>query len=116
MRLIGLVRELERQRENSIDSIVDNRAWKAVPDETSGIRLTIPDYGEFPLTDWAHGQLADKLGIPRRYYERMRETGKTELLAENINAWLDVRERRLIRILDGRALYALVNVRLRSKH
>ncbi|MEM2151423.1 MAG: DUF932 domain-containing protein [Candidatus Bathyarchaeia archaeon] len=32
----------------------------------------------------------------------MREAGKWELLAENINAWLGEKERRLIRILDGK--------------
>jgi hypothetical protein len=32
----------------------------------------------------------------------MWEAGKTELLADNINAWLCVKERRLIRILDGK--------------
>jgi hypothetical protein len=102
MDLVDLVRELERQKKNSLDLIVESRALKAVPDEGDGIRLAIPEYGEFPLTEWAHGQLADKLGIPRRYYERMRNSGKSELLAENVNAWLEERERRLIRILDGR--------------
>jgi hypothetical protein len=56
----------------------------------------------WPLTEWAHLQLAEKLGIPKRYYDRMREAGKTELLADNINAWLCSKERRLIRILDGK--------------
>ncbi|RSN76255.1 DUF932 domain-containing protein [Candidatus Methanodesulfokora washburnensis] len=102
MNLVDLVRELERQKRNRLDLIVESTTLKAVPDEGDGIRLEIPEYGEFPLTEWAHGQLADKLEIPRRYYERMRNSGKSELLAENVNAWLGERERRLIRILDGR--------------
>jgi hypothetical protein len=102
MELVDLVRELERQKKNSLDLIVESSALKAIPDEGDGIRLAIPEYGEFPLTEWAHGQLADKVGIPRRYYERMRNSGKSWLLAENVNAWLGEKERRLIRILDGR--------------
>jgi hypothetical protein len=102
MELVDLVRELERQKKNRLDLIVESSTLKAIPDEENGIRLALPEYGEFPLTEWAHGQLADKLGIPRRYYERMRDSGKLELLAENVNAWLGERERRLIRILDGR--------------
>ena len=86
MDLVSLIEELERQKRNSLDLIVESSSLKAVADEKSGVRLAIPEYGEFPLTDWAHGQLADKLSIPRRYYERMREAGKAELLAENINA------------------------------
>jgi hypothetical protein len=100
--LVSLVEELKRQKRNRLDLIVDSRALKALPDETYGLRLAIPDYGEYPLTEWAHGQLADKLGIPRRYYERMMDSEKFQLLAENVNAWLREKERRLIRILDGR--------------
>jgi hypothetical protein len=102
MDLLGLVKQLERQKENSLDLIVDGSTLKAIPDENDGIRLAIPEYGEYLFTNWAHGQLADKLGIPRKYYERMKTKGKSELLAENINAWLGERERRLIRILDGK--------------
>jgi hypothetical protein len=102
MDLIGLVKELERQRENSLDLIVESENLWAIPDEEEGVRLGIPDRGQWYLTEWAHLQLAEKLGIPKRYYDRMREAGKTELLADNINAWLEGKERRLIRILDGR--------------
>ncbi len=80
MDLVSLAKEFERLRDS----------W-----------LKISGYGEFPLTDWAHGQLADKLGILRKCYERMRDAGKFELLAENINAWLGERKRWLIRVLDG---------------
>jgi len=102
MDLVSLVEELERQKEKSLDLIVDNSTLKAVPDSTDGLRIAVPEYGEYALTDWAHGQLADKLGIPRRYYERMRTSGKAELLAENVNAWLSGKQKRLVRILDGK--------------
>ena len=72
MDLLDLVKELERQKENSMDLIVDSRTLKAVPDENDCVRLAIPEYGEFLLSDWSHGQLADKLGIPRRYYANSR--------------------------------------------
>lgn len=103
--LANLVEELERQKESGMDLIVDSQSLKAVPDENQGIRLTIPaipEYGAYPLSEWAHSQLAEKLEIPKRYYDRMRNAGKAELLAENINAWLGEKERRLIRILDGK--------------
>jgi hypothetical protein len=102
MDLFGLVEELERQRRSRLDLIVDSSSLKAVPDDFYGLKLVIPDYGGYSLTDWAHGQLADKLGIPRKYYQRMMDSGKLRLLAENVNAWLGEGERRLIRILDGR--------------
>jgi hypothetical protein len=102
MDLFGLVEELERQRRSRLDLIVESSTLKAFPDEFYGLKLAVPEYGEYPLTDWAHGQLADKLGIPRKYYQRMMDSGKLRLLADNVNAWLGEGERRLIRILDGR--------------
>jgi hypothetical protein len=102
MDLIGLVEELERQRADSFDLIVESESLWAIPDEEEGVRLGIPDRGQWYLTEWAHLQLAEKLGIPKKYYDRMRESGKIELLAHNINAWLRGKERRLLRILDGK--------------
>jgi len=49
----------------------------------------------------AHKQLSEKLEIPKRYYDRLRESGKLEILSENIDAWLRGK-RRLIRILNGK--------------
>jgi hypothetical protein len=102
MDLRRLVEELERQRRNRLDLIVESRTLKAIPGNLYCLKLAIPDYGGYPLTEWAQGQLADKLGIPRRYYQRMVESRKLRLLAENVNAWLKDGGKRLIRILDGK--------------
>lgn len=58
----------------------------------------------FPLNGYAHGQLAQRLGIPKRYYDRMREEAP-ELLRVNLSHWLedDPKRTHLIRTLDGRA-------------
>jgi len=100
LELESLVRELERAKANSKDIIVDTQNIQMEPYNDDTV-LNIN--GEtYPLTDWAHTQIAEKLGIPIKYYNKMRESGKAELLAENVNAWMPVRERRLIRILYGR--------------
>jgi hypothetical protein len=56
-----------------------------------------------------HGQLSDKLGIPKKYYDRMQAEAPA-LLAENINNWLGAAvdtkgrpEQRMVRTLDGTA-------------
>jgi len=100
MELVELVKELERQKENSRDIIADSRTLKAV--SNGELKIEIEGYGSYPLTEWAHLQLSEKLGIPKKYYDRMRKEGKIELLAENINAWIKEKEKRLIRILNGR--------------
>ncbi len=55
------------------------------------------------LTPYAHGQLSDHLGIPKKYYDRMHAE-RPELLAENINTWFkaDPENARMLRTLDGR--------------
>lgn len=65
--------------------------------------LVIPDTGVFPLNHHAHGQVAERLDIPKKYYDRMLN-GNKALLSENVNAWLHANpERRMIRTLDGTA-------------
>ena len=57
----------------------------------------------------AHRQLGDYLGIPRKYYDRMRQEN-IGLLARNVNTWLrQGPEQRMIRTIDGRARAFLSN-------
>lgn len=54
------------------------------------------------IRPFAHKQLAEVLGIPGRYYDRMR-IEQPELLASNINTWLhdEPDAKRMIRTMDG---------------
>jgi hypothetical protein len=55
-----------------------------------------------PSPDHAHGQLADYVGIPKKYYDRCRQE-RPDLLAANLNTWLAAKpDKRLVRTLDGR--------------
>lgn len=57
----------------------------------------------FPLKDTGHQQLAERLEIPKAYYDRMREEAPL-LLEENVRTWLGRSEKQfLVRALDGRA-------------
>ena len=51
--------------------------------------------------DVAHRQIAARLEIPAKYYDRMR-TEAPQMLAKNVNHWLHAQpETRMIRTLDG---------------
>ncbi len=55
----------------------------------------------FPLRETAHEQLAERVGIPKAYYDRLREHSP-ELFDRNVNhRLLQATERRLVRTLDG---------------
>lgn len=60
------------------------------------------DILSYRVTDIAHRQIADRLNIPYKYYERMR-TDYPALLDKNVNGWLLKNpERRMLRTLDGK--------------
>lgn len=114
--LAELTQELERQKANSRDIVAPTTQLKAVPDNGKGVVLQVPEpmaieavtdvslrnpSNEYSLTNYAHQQLSQKTQIPWKYYERMKNVGAGQLLADNINRWLPDKDRRLIRILDG---------------
>jgi Domain of unknown function (DUF932) len=65
--------------------------------------LALAGVGRFGVTPYTHSQLSDYLGIPRRYYDRLKAEHPT-ILAANVNGLLAATpERRLVRTLDGQA-------------
>ena len=107
----NLYRELMRQREARKDLIADTRSL-SVSTEHGISTLSIftdKDIYNFKVTDIAHRQIADRLGIPFKYYERMMNE-YPELLDENINSWLKFKaEKRMLRTLDGKLRAFLSN-------
>ena len=100
----NLYEELERQREARQDLIADTRSLKV--NSTNGLTMmsvaTGDDVLSYRLGEIAHRQLAERLGIPYKYYERMRAEYPV-LLDENVNGWLTKNpEKRMLRTLDGR--------------
>lgn len=101
--LTELAMEIERQRDAKRDFIADTREIHAEPREND-IRLVIPSNGlDMLITNHTHRQIGDRVGIPAKYYDRMRNEA-TGLLANNINYWFREKpERRMIRTMDGSA-------------
>lgn len=123
--LAALSRAILDQQEKKRDFIVDGRraslvevdgrmqlTWDA-PVEIEGIA---PDVESMPLREHAHGQLATKLEIPKRYYDRMREKAPG-LLSTNVDHWLHTDGRRhMIRTLDGQVRAVLSDRYRRLDH
>jgi hypothetical protein len=103
-----LAAELMRQAASKRDYVAPNTALRYAPPPVTGDvpgdkgeGLIIEGIGQYAITDHAHNQLAEHLGIPKKYYDRMKHE-RPELLAANINTWLAAKpERRLVRTLDG---------------
>ena len=107
----NLYGELIRQREARMDLIADTRSL-SVSTENGSSTLSIftdKDIYNFKVTDIAHRQIADRLGIPFKYYERMMNE-YPKLLDENVNSWLKFKaEKRMLRTLDGKLRAFLSN-------
>lgn len=107
-----LAAELARMQETKVDRFVDTRRITFVTlDEgaesgpTSTLTFDAPgtDTGVEggPVNGYAHAQIADRLKIPKRYYDRLRSDAPA-LLDENVRHWFYMTpERRMIRMLDG---------------
>ena len=99
----NLYEELMRQREMRKDLIADTRSLIANTEKGKTI-ITVntgTDLLDYQVTEIAHRQIAERLNIPFKYYERMR-TDFSMLLDANINGWLKLKsEKRMLRTLDG---------------
>ena len=99
-----LYQHLEEQREDRKDIIADTRSL--VVNSADGITTLSVSTGEdilsYSVSDVSHRQIAERLNIPFKYYERMR-ADYPELLDKNINGWLQKNpEKRMLRTLDGK--------------
>ena len=102
MKLPELAEELKRIEAVKRDFIApSNMLWV-----NEDLDLEIPTNGKtetFGINEVAHSQIAGKLNIPKRYYDRMREEAP-DLLATNVNAWFRKEpKQRLVRTLDRNA-------------
>ena len=98
--LTEMAAELERQNDVKRDYVVDTRQMTML----NGAELHLPEgIGEQEILSLAHGQIAARLKIPKRYYDRLR-TDYPQLLDLNVNGLFQAEpERRMVRTLDGRA-------------
>ncbi|MBR4382578.1 MAG: DUF932 domain-containing protein, partial [Selenomonadaceae bacterium] len=80
-----LGKELQRQRLNRQDFLADTRSLKMQSDSLgSTLRLSIDDQTRsFPVGEIAHQQIASRLNIPFRYYQKM-QVAAPELLDKNV--------------------------------
>ena len=103
--LTELARELERQRTAKHDYLLDTRKMHmdALSDDMQ-ISITNDNTGEtliLGVNEIAHNQIGSNLGIPSKYYDKMRHENP-ELLATNVNSWFDKEPKvRMVRSLDG---------------
>ena len=102
--LLELGRELQSQRLNRQDFLADTRTLEVESNDygsTLHMSLDGKTYG-FGIGELAHQQIASRLNIPYRYYQKMQGEAP-DLLDQNINRWLNQNpERRMIRVLDGK--------------
>lgn len=103
--LTELAIELDRQMKVKKDYLVDtrnmimdadaNNAMLSIRNDTTGETLVLN------INEVAHNQIGANLGIPAKYYDKMRAENP-ELLAANVNSWFNKNPKtRMVRTLDG---------------
>ncbi len=105
--LTELAMELERQRNAKRDYLLDTRSIVMdYPCDKHTITLRNDAQRTSTMLDLngiAHRQIGAALGIPAKYYDKMRNENP-ELLSANVNGWLQrTPSMRMVRTLDGTA-------------
>jgi hypothetical protein len=96
--ILDLADELQRQQETKRDFVADTRALEI---DESGMELDGLNGHKCGISSLAHEQIGQRVGIPKKYYDKMREASPA-LLAQNVNHWFrHTPERRMVRTLDG---------------
>lgn len=102
--LQDMAAELARQRDTKKDYVAPTTELKMVE---SGLQpggstvLTVNGHGAFGINPLGHEQIASRVGIPQKYYDRMLAEAP-ELLRDNVNTWFKKKpEVRMVRTLDG---------------
>lgn len=114
--LTELAQEIERRADAKHDFIAPVDKLTATVETVAEAPLVVMNLvgqDAYPITPYAHGQMASYLEIPKRYYDRMLATAP-DLLTASINRWLSDHgnERRMIRTLDNE-MRALLSDRFR---
>jgi hypothetical protein len=102
LNLTDLATEITRQEHAKRDLLVPTQMMSMHSEKDQPLVMQIGSDGAYGVQETAHSQLSQKLEIPKRYYDRMKQE-HPELLADNVNAWLSDAgdQKRLVRTLDG---------------
>lgn len=105
--LAELAEELDRQMNAKKDYLLDTRNMTFDCNENESI-LNLENTATHSVTmlgvnEVAHNQIGQTLGIPSRYYDKMRQENPG-LLSQNVNSWFQKEPKmRMVRTLDGTA-------------
>lgn len=101
--IVELAQEIDRQSRAKKDYLVGTQELRLEESEDK-FRLRAGNLETpFSVNELAHKQIAQHLGIPVKYYDKMR-TEYPEMLIHNVNGWFERQpSTRMIRTLDGTA-------------
>lgn len=102
-----LAAEIDRQAKSKWDFVAGSQSMFMAEEGRSfylnNTKEGHPVSSEFKMKELFHRQLGASLGIPAKYYDKMRED-YPDLLVQNVNGWLKKEHsRHTIRTLDGTA-------------
>lgn len=97
-----LAQEIQRQTETKRDFIAPGKSQALTFKAEQGFKFELAGQDDFDTEQNFHSQLGESLGIPKPYYERLRQEAP-DLLVKNVNHWLPSQPKRMIRTLDGKA-------------
>ena len=93
--------KIRHNRFNKHDFIADTSSMHLTPLGALGVVGSDGEVLKYDINNHCHGQIATKLGIPKVFYDRLRED-HTDILSYNVTAlFRRESERRMVRTIDG---------------
>lgn len=104
MTLQELLSEVQRHETSKRDLVVDGRrALRIAHEDKEAFSLRTGQNGALGMTETAHDQLAGRLNIPGKFYERLRQD-HPDMLQDTVNELLEREGKRyMVRTLDDSA-------------
>jgi len=100
--LVELAQKIQSEQTDRNDYMVDTRSIH-VTNDTLVLNPNEREAQAFGITEHTHGQIATYTGIPKRYYDRMRQEAP-DLLSSNVEEWFDQNpKRRMVRTIGDSA-------------
>lgn len=98
--IAALAQRLDEQAKTKRDFIAPTSQLEMIASDNA---LALSGQDHFTVTDLCHEQIAERMGIPIKYYKRMRDEAP-QLLDWNVNHWFSEQPKtQLVRTLGGNA-------------
>ena len=113
-KFVDTLREIKDLRQTHGWDVIMSTLDITAENGTMRISTPIGDVVSMEPTEWAHGQIANKMGITKQYYDKIRAEPQKALFDYNVNYWMHNYEKKVLVRRFNDKMIALLSDRYRA--